>query len=195
MEPELPRSAVVRGVVVVLAAAAVIALVANTAISFYDRGHVEGAAVGTLGREPQPTPEARARRIDAWLRVGGTAEANRLHDDNERLRAATGAAVRAAEGQPTVAVDPEIFAPLCAAIAADADRAAAFVPIPDALAQADWATWLAVAKRAGDDCRRSFDDKNDALFDRSMTEYVAADAAYATLLRHFDEIRDAAAGG
>lgn len=195
MEPELPRSAVVRGVVVVLAAGAVIALVANTAISFYDRGHVEGAAVGTLGREPQPTPEARARRIDAWLRVGGAAEANRLHDDNERLRAATAAAVRAAEGQPTVAVDPEIFAPLCAAIAADADRAAAFVPIPDDLAQADWATWLAVVKRAGDDCRRSFDDKNDALFDRSMTEYVAADAAYATLLRHFDEIRDAAAGG
>ncbi|MGO4615418.1 M56 family metallopeptidase [Nocardia sp. 2YAB30] len=178
----------VRRFVVVLTVGSVIGLIANTAINYYDRGEVEVDAVGALGLEPPRTSDTIARKVDAWLKVGGSEKINTLRDDFERLRTATADALRAAEWLPTVPIDEAVFVPLCAAIVRDADDIAAFIPIPDDRTQADSARYLDIARQAGSDCRRSFDDNDDALFNRSMTENIAATTAYEALLHRFEAI-------
>lgn len=189
--PAPSRSAFGRRLAVVLVGAAVAGLIANTSVNYYGRAEVNAEPVGALGRDPGSTPLTIARRVDAWQRVGGADKANRLHDALEQLRTAVREALRAAEGRSSVPIDEEVFLPLCAAIVREADAAATFIPIPDNRAQSKWAGYLAIARRAGDDCRRSFDDNYSALFNRSMAEFTATDTAYMALLHRFEEIAGA----
>lgn len=184
---EQPESLVVRALVVAVVCGSVTVLGVNTATNYYNRSDVDAASsVASLGREPQRTADTAARQVGAWLKVGGLDKVTVLGEDFRRWGAAAGEVADAAQqaGQPTVAVDPAVFVPICAAIVRDAGDAAAFIPIPDATAQDVWGKAHSNAARAGADCRDSFDNNDDALFGRSMTEGLDAFKAYDSLLRH-----------
>ncbi|PXX61121.1 peptidase M48-like protein [Nocardia tenerifensis] len=185
-----PESLFRRRLLVTAAAAAVAILGVDTALNYYVRDGPDVAPVATIGNEPPPTPEATYRKVWAWLRVGGHDKVIELGEDFRKWGEATGEAARAAQeaGEPTVDLDPDVFGPICTAVARAAHDAAAFIPIPDERAQQDWAKAYTVGEQAGSDCRNSFGAKDDALFGRSMTEGVEAVTAYQSLMRYLHTI-------
>ncbi|WP_135230991.1 M48 family metalloprotease [Nocardia sp. CS682] len=192
-DAERPESLVVRRLVVAAACTAVAVLGVNTARNYYvrDDSAIDAAAVvATLGREPQRTPDMISRQVWAWLKVGGHDRISTLSRDFRQWGTAAGDAANAAEqaGQPTVKVDSEVFMPICTAIVRDADDAATFIPIPDAIAQDEWKKTYIAAAQAGKDCRNSLQTNDDALFDKSMNEGLTAVTAYEALLRRLHSV-------
>ncbi|MEG8184548.1 M48 family metalloprotease [Nocardia terpenica] len=185
----LPESIMLRRLVVGGACGSVIALGINLGINYYDQGNPElwdpGAV--SLGHEPVH-PVAVRSEVSAWLDVGGRDKLHQFAGSLQQWGAASGAAARAAEqaGLPTVPIDPAVFVPTCAAVVRSANDGSAFIPVPDVESQRLWAKSITAGARAGTDCQRSIHDKNDDLFNTSLTEGLDASSAYRALLAHLN---------
>jgi hypothetical protein len=92
--------------------------------------------------------------VKDWVLGGGTDQMSKLTDDFTAV------------GDKTVDLRTG-----CVAIQQDVESAQAYPPIPDALAQADWAASLAAFARGATDCISGVDTHSSTVIRRATSEF------------------------
>lgn len=171
------------------ACVAVVALMANTAVSYWQANST--AQENSTAEDPanvsfassQPSASTVKQQVQAWLTVGGATLVEDFRSDFNALTDAAHASAEAAEaqGRARASIDPAVYGPICADLEEDAKKATAFMPIPDARAQPLWKSMVSHFERGGANCQRALTQNDSDLFRTAMDELLAAQKAYLQL--------------
>ncbi|MFC0866161.1 M48 family metalloprotease [Sphaerimonospora cavernae] len=164
------------GLAIVACVGSLISVLTGVSGAVPDSGVDRPVVTITPRAQGTPLPGVKRAQLAAWLQTGGLHQLEILTSDvgaiNQALIKAAGVGPDA-EGM--VALDSDVFRPLCSTIADHASEAQKFLPIPDAGLQSKWAADLEKIKKYSADCGRAFDStKNPELFTDAIGEIVSA---------------------